>query len=136
LRNQTVVTLKVGKDAWANVYHGVLYNSSTNNTTYDPAGKKFDEFVGFTEGAGGVYVDGEYNETNLNTGAVLAISNSNGDESLDAAEKGYLIVTLEQADAATVRTHITVEVRLEKTAPLSLEFTIPESMPSDTYVPV
>ena len=133
-RNQTVVTLKVGESAWANVYLGILYDSATNET-YDPTGMKFDDFVGYTE-SGGNYVNGTYNSTTLLTGAVLAISNSNGDESLDAAEKGYLIVTLKPEDAAAVRNDITVEVRLEKTAPLSLEFTIPESMPKDTYVPV
>jgi flagellin FlaB len=133
-RNQTVVTLKVGESAWANVYLGVLYDSGTSET-YDPTGKKFDDFVGYTE-SGGVSVNGSYGTGPTITGAVLAISNSNGDESLDAAEKGYLVVTLTPEDAASVRNEITVEVRLEKTAPLSLEFTIPESMPKDTYVPV
>ncbi|MDH5438478.1 MAG: hypothetical protein OEX76_06210 [Candidatus Bathyarchaeota archaeon] len=134
-RNQTVVTLKVGESAWANVYLGVLYDSADTDETYDSTGMKFDDFVGYTE-SGGKSVNGTYGTGPTITGAVLAISNSNGDESLDAAEKGYLIVTLKPEDAAAVRNDITVEVRLEKTAPLSLEFTIPESMPKDTYVPV
>jgi len=70
------------------------------------------------------------------TAAVLAISNSNGDESLDSFEKGYLIITLSPSDAAHVRDSVTVEIRLEKTAPLSIEFNIPESMPQDTYMPI
>jgi len=135
-RNQTVVTLKVGEEAWANVYLGVLYDNVTETDTYDPTGAKYDDFVCFTEGATNVYVNAAYGVGPSLTGAVLAISNSNGDESLDAAEKGFLIITLNGTDAALVRAHITVEVRLEKTAPLSLEFTIPESMPKDTYVPV
>jgi len=134
-RNQTVVTLKVGEQAWANVYLGVLYDNVTETVTYDPTGAKYDDFVCFTEGTDD-YVNGAYGTGPTLTGAVLAISNSNGDESLDAAEKGFLIITLNTTDAALVRAHITVEVRLEKTAPLSLEFTIPESMPRDTYVPV
>jgi len=108
--NQTVVTLKVGQTAWANVYSGV-------NMT-DPTGKKFDELV-----------------TGVSAGnATLFIQNSNGDESLDAFEKGYLIVNLGLANAAPVRTAITIEVRLEKNAPLSIEFNIPEAMPKATWV--
>ena len=134
-KNQTVVTLKVGTRAWANVYYGILYDSSNNNNTYDPTGQKFDNFVGFTQ-SGTKYVDGQYNETTLQTGAVLAISNSNNDESLDSFEKGYLIITLSSEDAARVRDAISVEIRLEKTAPLSIEFNIPESMPQNTYMPI
>jgi len=134
-KNQTVVTLKVGTRAWANVYYGILYDSSNNNNTYDPTGQKFDNFVGFTQ-SGNKYVDGQYNETTLQTGAVLAISNSNNDESLDSFEKGYLIITLSSDDAAEVRDAIAVEIRLEKTAPLSIEFNIPESMPQNTYMPI
>jgi len=133
--NETVVTLKVGEAAWANVYHGVMYDSLTTSQTYDPSGKQFDDFVEFTV-SGGKALNGSYSEPTALTGAALAISNSNGDESLDAAEKGFLIVTLAFEDAALVRTHVSVEVRLEKTAPLSIEFTIPESMPPGTYVPV
>ena len=152
-KNQTVVTLKVGTKAWANVYYGILYrgtyNASTgtyssSGVTYDPTGEPFDNFVGFQEDTTNhVYVNQTYanavggqENASLITAAVLAISNSNGDESLDSSEKGYLIITLSQDDAASVRDSITVEVRLEKTAPLSIEFTIPESMPSDTYMPV
>jgi len=134
-QNETVVTLKVGEEAWANVYYGVMYDANTPTQTYDPSGKQFDTFVGFNF-TGGKAVNGTYTEADLITGAALAISNSNGDESLDAAEKGFLIVTLELANAAPVRTQVSVEVRLEKTAPLSIEFTIPESMPPGTYVPV
>jgi len=111
-RNETAVTLKVGKNALANVYDGV------NQT--DPTGKNFTELV---EGVG---------EGN----ATLFIGNTNGDESLDAFEKGYMIINLGNTNAAAVRAQIIIEIRLEKTAPLSLEFTMPESMPKDTWVTV
>lgn len=112
-RNETVVTLKVGDVAWANVYNGV-------NATVDPNGKKFDDLV-----TGVIAVN-----------ATLFIGNSNGDESLDAFEKGYLVINLGDANAAAIRAQVIVEVRLEKTAPLSLEFTMPESMPKNTWVTV
>jgi len=111
-RNETAVTLKVGKNALANVYDGV------NQT--DPTGKNFTELVeGVSEG-----------------NATLFIGNTNGDESLDAFEKGYMVINLGNTNAAAVRAQIIIEIRLEKTAPLSLEFTMPESMPKDTWVTV
>jgi len=135
-RNQTVVTLRVGNEVWANVYLGVLYNSTDINSTYDPTGAKFDDFVSFTKHATeNVYVNGTYGTGTLLTGAVLAISNSNGDEALDSGEKGYLIITLADEDAAHSRDEINIELRLEKSCTLSIEFTIPGSMPPDTYVP-
>jgi hypothetical protein len=68
--------------------------------------------------------------------AKLYIQNSNGDETLDSNEKGYLLISLSAENAASVRTQINVEVRLEKTAPLSVEFNIPEAMPADMWVNV
>ena len=135
-QNETAVALKVGKNAWANIYGGVLYDSVTGET-YDPTNAKFDAFVGSTYNATtGHYVNGTYLGTSLNTIAVLAIENSNGDESLDSDEKGYLILTFSTGDRVNVRAEILVEIRLEKTAPLSIEFRIPEAMPKDTYVMV
>ncbi len=110
--NTTVVTLKVGSNAWANVYEGV----SSSNQTGDS----------FTDMLGGVTADR----------AKLYIQNSNGDETLDSNEKGYLLISLSAANAASVRAQINVEVRLEKTAPLSIEFNIPEAMPADMWVNV
>ena len=151
-KNGTVVTLKSGKEAWANTYVGVLYegvyNSTancyeTNDQTYDPSGHKFNEFVGI-RGANqtatspvqprDVYVNGTYATKPSITVTVLAIANSNGDESLDTFEKGYLIIALSDEDAVSSRADICIEIRLEKSATLSLEFKIPESMPKDTYV--
>lgn len=103
--------------------------------TFDPSGYKFDEMVGLQyDSRTGLYYNGAYSSGMGETAAVLALENSNGDESLDSFEKGYLIVTLESEDAAKVRAAITIEIRLEKTAPLSIEFNIPEAMPKDTWV--
>jgi flagellin FlaB len=151
-RNQTVVTLKVGQNAWANAYLGLLYvgyNSTTHyettGETYDPTGYKFDEFVGFqlanqttTADPCNTYVNETYTNgysKGLITGVVLAVANSNGDEALDSGEKGYLIITLADEDAALARAEINIEIRLEKSATLSLEWTVPTSMPKDAYVP-
>ena len=152
-KNETVVMLRVGQEAFANAYFGVLYlgystPSSYNATgdTYDPTGHKFDDFVGVqlanqtvTGEPCTTYVNETYSVGSgmgLSTGVVLAIANSNGDEALDSGEKGYLIITLADDDAASARAEINVEIRLEKSATLSLEFAIPQSMPKDTYVPV
>jgi flagellin FlaB len=111
-QNTTVVTLKVGANAWANVYEGV---DSSNQT-----GDSFSDMLGDV----------------TQDRAKLYIQNSNGDETLDSNEKGYLLVRLSAENAASVRTQINVEVRLEKTAPLSVEFNIPEAMPADMWVNV
>jgi len=163
-KEQTVITLKIGQRAWANAYLGVLYIGQPNinasgivthynatGYTYDPTGYEFDDFVGFqlanqTEAGEpcNIYVNETYsnvynktytNGKGLTTGVVLAIANSNGDEALDTGEKGFLIVTLADDAAAFARAEINIEIRLEKSATLSLEFSIPESMPPDTYVP-
>ncbi|MBU0599078.1 hypothetical protein KKF61_08915, partial [Patescibacteria group bacterium] len=103
--------------------------------TFDPSGYKFDDIVGLKyDPRSGLYYNGAYSSGAGKTAAVLALENSNGDESLDSFEKGYLIITLASEDAAKVRAAITIEVRLEKTAPLSIEFNIPEAMPKDTWV--
>ena len=207
-KNETVVSLKIGESAWANIYGGVLYDVSPslsvtaedvglaggkgttmsllhgnvvsdsetitaggtplvksidytidyslgkitwvtdqtgiaitadyqykNSETFDPSGPKFDEFVGIKyDTTTRQYTNGTYPSSLTKAIAVLAIQNSNGDESLDSFEKGYLIITLPCADTAKVRDAITVEVRLEKTAPLSIQFNIPEAMPKDTWV--
>jgi len=154
-RNQTVMVLRVGERAWANAYLGVLYTGYngtpypnpayyyTNDSTYDPTGKEFDDFVGFrwaNQTKDGeprnVYINGTYSGMLEHTGVVLAIAHSNGDEALDTNEKGFLIVNLALNAVAPARTQINIEVRLEKSATLSIEITIPESMPANTYVPI
>jgi len=151
-KNGTVITMKLGRDAYANIYGGVLYeggyNSSaechnTTDITYDPSDMKFDDFVGIRPAnqtattpveRRDAYVNGTYSDRPLITAAVLCIENSNGDEALDTFEKGYLIIVLSGEDAVSSRALINIEIRLEKTATLSMEFSIPESMPMNTYV--
>ena len=154
-RNQTVMLLRVGERAWANAYLGVLYTGYngtpypnpayyyTDDSTYDPTGKEFDDFVGFrwanqtkTGEPRNVYINGTYSGMLKHTGVVLAIAHSNGDEALDTNEKGFLIVNLASDAAAPARAQINIEIRLEKSATLSIEITIPESMPANTYVPI
>lgn len=158
-RNQTVMSMKIGQKAWANMYLGVLYTGYPNGTepnprhyytddsTYDPTGKMFDDFVAYrwaNETEDGeprdVYINGTYfvggNKRSMITGAVLAIAHSNGDEALDTNERGFLIITLAGADVAYARSQINIEVRLEKSATLTIEITIPESMPANSYVPI
>jgi len=158
-RNQTVVMLKIGQKAWANLYLGVLYTGHPNGTepnpphyytddvTYDPTGRDFDDFVAYTwanESRSGeprnLYINGTYfvggNKRSLTTGAVLAIVHSNGDEALDTNERGFLIITLAAGDVAYARSQINLEIRLEKSATLTLEIAVPESMPANSYVPV
>ncbi len=152
-RNQTVVVLKVGERAWANAYLGVLYvgyangaNYNATSDTYDPTGKEFDDFVGFqlanqtvTGEPCNVYVNETYSagrNRGLVTGVVLVIANSNGDEALDTGEKGFLLVSLAPDAAASARAAINIEIRLETSATLSIEISVPASMPPNTYVSV
>jgi len=117
------------------VYADYTYRDAEEHGTCDPSGKKFDALVGLIYDTdtkhynNGVYVDGT-----AETVAVLAIENSNGDEALDTFEKGYIIIVLSDEDAVSSRALINIEIRLEKTATLSMEFSIPESMPKNTYV--
>ena len=107
--NTTVVTLRIeNKTAYANIYQGI-------NTT-DPTGKTFDQLVTGLSGS--------------STQAKLFIENSDGDNSLDFQEKGYLIIYLKSADNAVKRDHIFIEIRPEKGAPLSIEFVVPPQIQS------
>ena len=129
-----VIAAPVAPDT-TEVYADYSYIDTIEHGTCDPSGKKFDELVGLVYDtdtkhySNGFYVDGA-----AETVAVLAIENSNGDEALDTFEKGYLIIVLSDEDAVSSRALINIEIRLEKTATLSMEFSIPESMPKNTYV--
>ena len=102
-KNETAVTLTVAGKSWPNIYNG---------TATMAAGGSFDDLLGDV-GAGN---------------ATLFIQNSNGDDSLDSNEKGYLVVHL--SGAASARTHIVVEIKPEKAAPLTIDFYVPESLPT------
>jgi flagellin FlaB len=152
-RNQTSVILKAGDKAWANAYLGVLHLGQSDGTTYnstslayDPTGKQFDEFIGFqlaNQTTTGTPTNTYVNETytigfakGLTTGVVFAVSNSNGDEALNSGEEGYLLVALGPGDEAAARSTITVELRIENSATISIVFTVPASMPANSYVSV
>ena len=113
------------------------YQYITEGDPYDPSGTLFDDFVGIIyNNLTGHYCSGQYTGVEHRTAVVMAIGNSNGDEALDVSEKGYLILTLANNDIASCRDQITVEIRLEESATLSIEFRIPGSMPPGSYVPI
>ena len=102
----TVVTLRIGSHtAYANIYNGI-------NINYDPTGTSYDVLAGnVTEGD-----------------AMLFIENTNGDDSLNSQEKGYLVIVLSPSDAAEKRDQVFIELRPEKGAPLSIEFVVPSEL--------
>jgi flagellin FlaB len=102
--NETSVTLQVAGVAWPNVYEGINGTFTTD--------KKFDDLV----------------ENVTSNHAALFIQNSNGDEALDSSEKGFLVISLETP--ANSRDHIVVEIKPEKAAPLTIDFYVPESLPT------
>jgi len=103
----TVVSLRVeNHTAYANIYNGI------DDT--DPKGKNFDTLI---SGLG-----------STTTKAALFIENSDGDESMDAQEKGLLIISLNSSDVACKRENVFIEIRPEKGAPLSIEFTVPSEL--------
>jgi len=113
------------------------YQYITEGDPYDPSSALFDDFVGVIyNNLTGHYCSGQYTGVEHRTAVVMAIGNSNGDEALDVSEKGYLILTLANNDIASCRDQITVEIRLEESATLSIEFKIPGSMPPNSYVPI
>ena len=138
-KNETVVSLMVGNTAWANIYQGVgVYNGT--ETQIDPSNLLYDNIIeNLTKGNttqptswwGQLY----NNETGTYiTGAVLVIENSNGDHALQHYEKGFLIIILDRNNEAPAREGVVVEIRPEKSAPLTIEFTIPEALPENSYV--
>ncbi len=147
-RNQTSVILKVGDKAWANAYLGVLHLGHDNgasydatNATYDPTGKQFDDFIGFqlASNTNGVYVNETYSAgyaKGLTTGVIFAVSNSNGDQALNSGEEGYLLIALDNSSMALARDPISLELRIENSATISIQFTVPASMPADGYVEI
>jgi flagellin FlaB len=111
-QNETAVSLTVGTMAWANIYSGV-------NQTIDPTGAQFDTFLNAT----------------IPVNATLFIQNSNHDEALDSFEKGFLVINLGWTTyAVTVREPVNIEIRLEKSAPLSIPFNMPMNLPPDSWL--
>jgi len=101
-KNQTAVTVKVGSQAWSNIYEGT--DKVKDNDTFDTLATAVKE----------------------NNRAKLFIKNSNEDYALDSDEKGYLVIRL--GNVAAPRTHVIVEIKPEKAAPLTVDFYVPESL--------
>jgi flagellin FlaB len=110
-QNETTISLTVGTMAWANIYSGV-------NQTIDPTGAQFDTLLNAT----------------IPINATLFIQNSNHDEALDSFEKGFLLINLGFANATDVRTAVDIEIRLEKSAPLSIHFNMPTNLPQNCWM--
>jgi len=66
--------------------------------------------------------------------AVLIIENDDADDSLSFYEKGYLIIVLSEDNNLTARDYVLIEIRPEKSAPLTISFTVPEAIPANSYV--
>ena len=116
--NETVVSISISgqqKLGYANIYYGI-------DRTYDPKNKTFDE------------LSNQANSTAKSfPHAVLLVENSDGDEALDASEKGFLMIGLGSSNAANPRDIITIEIRVEKSAPLTIEFVVPESLTASAW---
>ena len=132
--NETVVSLSIversGESrAYANIYYGV-------NATYEPKGETFDKLVKTAL----ITAKNRTGTPNLVPSAVLIVENSDGDEALDAFEKGFLVVVLGNgtgvAPNVAPRAIVTIEIRVERSAPLTIEFMVPESLARDSWMPV
>jgi archaellin len=123
ISNTSTNTILKDKDADGKLYNGTDYAGTINyetgainvNATYDG---------GYTA----VYM--------RRSTATLVIENDNSDDSLDFFEKGYLIVGLNAIQRAIPRDNILIEIRPEKSAPLTIEFTVPEAIPANAYVTI
>lgn len=156
-RNQTSIQLKIGDKVFANAYLGTLhlgYNDTIHNcynstsTTFDPTGHQFDDFIGFQYSnqtmdgqAYSNYVNESYTNAHtsgrsLTTGITFAIANNNGDEALNSGEEGYILVAFGPGDEAVSRTEISLEVRIQGSATVTLEFTLPASLPANSWINV
>jgi flagellin FlaB len=126
-KNETVVSLSIIKRegssiAYSNIYYGV-------NTTFNPRGSSFDELVQVAN----VTLNNTLGETRL-PAAILVVENNNGDEALDSSEKGFLVVILGNNYTADPRSLVTIEIRVERSAPLTVEFMVPEALIADSWM--
>ncbi len=131
-RNETVVSLSIIKRggssiAFSNIYYGV-------NTTFNPRGNSFDNLVQVANVTLRNQLKlSEDNATPL-PAAVLIVENNNGDEALDSSEKGFLVVMLGDNYTADPRSLVTIEIRVERSAPLTVEFMVPEALIADSWM--
>ncbi|MEM1673752.1 MAG: archaellin/type IV pilin N-terminal domain-containing protein [Candidatus Bathyarchaeia archaeon] len=135
-QNETVVSLSIvssngNSKAYANIYYGV-------NASYNPTGQSFDnlalcayEYAKAAQEKMGIINSGEGPKL---PAAVLIVENSDGDEALDAFEKGFLVILLDTV--VEPRAIVTVEIRVERSAPLTIEFMVPESLTKASWMMV
>jgi flagellin FlaB len=130
--NETVVSLSIIKRggssiAYSNIYYGV-------NTTFNPRGSSFDELVQVAN----ITLRNQLNLSEDNAtplpAAILIVENNNGDEALDSSEKGFLVVILGNEYTADPRSLVTIEIRVERSAPLTVEFMVPEALIADSWM--
>ncbi|MEM4034167.1 MAG: archaellin/type IV pilin N-terminal domain-containing protein, partial [Sulfolobales archaeon] len=127
-KNETVVSLSIIKRegssiAYSNIYYGV-------NTTFNPRGSSFDELVQVAN----VTLNNTLGGKTPLPAAILLVENNNGDEALDSSEKGFLVVMLGNNYTADPRSLVTIEIRVERSAPLTVEFMVPEALIADSWM--
>jgi flagellin FlaB len=125
-RNETVVSLSIIKRggssiAFSNIYYGVVTDKSAE---FDPRGKSFDQLVQIANVTLNQTLGGNISLP----AALLVVENNNGDEALDSSEKGFLVIMLGDNYTADPRSIINIEIRVERSAPLTLEFMVPEAL--------
>jgi len=130
------LTLPPGK--WENGTYTIMITEAnvTGDYTvtinvYDSDGKEVSEKNGQTA-TGTISVTPDV--TSVLPAALLIIENSDGDEALDASEKGFLVILLGEENKADPRSIVTVEIRVERSAPLTVEFMVPESLTADSWM--
>ena len=145
---ETSIELSKGTDtslSRAPIVSGSLTLTNSSEITLTDAGNGTlmheNTAVGTIDYVNGVVTlnNGSYNGTytavyQVVTRAVLVVDNDNGDDSLDFFEKGFLIVQLGVGHRAQPRDNILIEIRPEKSAPLTVSFTVPEAIPANSYV--
>jgi flagellin FlaB len=113
--NSTQITLTVSNQtAIANCYYGV---NATTSSTIDPYRTTMDSLVS------------DVSQTTLSSGgnttaAEMFVGNSNNNTSLDANEKGFLVVNFAPQDRAVHGRTIYLQIRPEQGAPISLSFVV------------
>jgi len=127
------VTINVNATTILKDADGKLYNMTDPSK---PTLGSINYDTGVISGLTGVK-DGTYLATyRFGSAATLVIENDNHDDSLDFFEKGYLIITLHPHQRVFPRDNVLIEVRPEKSAPLTIEFTVPEAIPANAYVTI
>jgi len=103
-QNLTQISLQVGnRSAYVNIYQGI-------NNTLNPLNTQFDTLV---------------SDIGNSTAATLFIGNSNGDNTLDSNEKGYLVLHFATTDQPTENERVQVTIKADMGIPVSIDIVIP-----------